>query len=82
MYSEPGFPDLVLCKPPHIIFAELKADNGQLTAPQQQWIDALSSCVGSALHDVDVDAGAWIHAFVWRPGDGDLVRSALLEGRL
>jgi hypothetical protein len=56
-HSASGFPDLVLVKPPRVIFAELKTE----TAPeprgeQKRWGDALRACP-----DVEY--------FVWRPRD-------------
>ncbi len=43
--STPGFPDLVLCKPPRLIFAELKTDKAPPPPPEQQkWLDALGAC--------------------------------------
>ena len=45
-WSERGFPDLVLLRPPRIIFAELKRDDGKLTPSQQEWADLLKACPG------------------------------------
>ncbi len=53
--SEPGFPDLVVVGPRGVIFRELKAERGRLTADQQTWLDRLA------------EAGA--DAAVWRPAD-------------
>lgn len=40
--GDPGWPDLVLAHPQHgIIFAELKAARGRVTAEQQAWLDVL-----------------------------------------
>ena len=39
--SAPGFPDLVLVRPPELIFWELKSAKGRVTPDQHQWIDAL-----------------------------------------
>ena len=50
-----GFLDLVLCKPPRLVFAELKSRDGRLTADQAAWADALTLC------------GADVR--VWRPAD-------------
>ncbi len=36
-----GFPDLVLVRPPRLVFAELKSLSGKLTPEQTAWIDAL-----------------------------------------
>lgn len=50
--SVAGFPDLTLVRD-RVIFAELKTDNGELSAPQMTWRDALLA------------AGAeW---YLWRP---------------
>ena len=54
--SQPGFPDLVLVRPPRLIFAELKSAKGRITAEQQQWLDLLSQIPG-------------VEIFVWRPAD-------------
>lgn len=59
-----GFPDLVLVRPPRIIFAELKSDTGKLSVEQKVWLDALGACTFStAVH-------------VWRPKDfDDIIRT-------
>lgn len=36
----PGFPDLVLARPPYALFAELKVDT-PLTLQQEHWLDVL-----------------------------------------
>ena len=60
-----GFPDLVLVGR-YVIFAELKTDSGQLTSPQMQWIQALTSAEG-------------VHAVVWRPKDWDTIKKVLTK---
>ncbi|HEX5326194.1 MAG TPA: hypothetical protein VFW75_05965, partial [Acetobacteraceae bacterium] len=45
-FSPAGFPDLVLVRPPRIVYAELKgydsrSRRGQPTADQQEWIELL-----------------------------------------
>jgi VRR-NUC domain len=61
-----GWPDLVLVRPPRLIFAELKSETGQVKPLQTEWLDVLR-----LLPQVEV--------FVWRPSDwGDLV--AILTG--
>ena len=40
-HSEPGFPALVLVRPPRLVFAELKMRKGKVTQPQQRWLDVL-----------------------------------------
>jgi len=53
--SASGFPDLVLCRPPRLIFAELKSEKGKPTMEQVAWLDALSGC--------------GVEVFCWRPSD-------------
>jgi len=52
-----GFPDLVMAKAGRVIFAELKADKGQLTTDQVAW--------HLALRDPRVES------YIWRPSDED-----------
>jgi len=49
--SPKGFPDLVLCGPGGVLFRELKTQRGQVTAEQQQWLDALAAA--------GADVGVW-----------------------
>jgi hypothetical protein len=42
--SAPGFPDLVLMRPPELVFIELKTQTGRLTKAQQRWQDELAAC--------------------------------------
>lgn len=49
--SAPGFPDLVLVKPPRIVFAELKSLTGRVTAEQAAWLADLRAC--------GLTAGVW-----------------------
>ncbi len=62
--SEPGFPDLVLVRPPEVLFAELKSARGRPSDPQLRWLNTLSCCntVGAAL---------------WRPADWPEIEEAL-----
>ncbi len=52
--SAPGFPDLVLLRPPQIVVAELKTERGRLTGDQIGWLAAFEAVPG-------------IEVFVWRP---------------
>jgi hypothetical protein len=61
--SNPGFPDLVIVGPNHLIFVELKATKGRVSAAQQEWI--------SALEAADQDA------YVWYPEDWPVVQKTL-----
>lgn len=62
--STPGFPDLVLVRPPRILFVELKTERGKVTPAQQAWLDALAACPGC---EVDL----------WRPRDLDAAAATL-----
>lgn len=59
-----GFPDLVLVKPPRIIFAELKVGRRKVTKDQSAWLEALAACGQES--------------YVWYPDDLDAVRDILL----
>jgi len=56
IHSPAGFPDLVMVRPPRLIFAELKSEKGKLTSVQEEWLarlGMLSAC----------------EVFLWRPDD-------------
>lgn len=55
-HSPKGWPDLVLIRPPRIIFAELKSATGKLTGEQDATLELLREC---NLNEV----------YVWRPAD-------------
>lgn len=59
-----GLPDLLLVKPPRMIWVELKAEKGRLSAEQQQWLDALGRCTE-------------VSTFVWRPHQWDEIQEVL-----
>ena len=42
--SRPGFPDLVLIKPPKVIFLEVKREKGRLTVAQADVLAMLEDC--------------------------------------
>ena len=58
-----GFPDLVLVRRPHVIFAELKRQDGKVSEDQQAWLDELKACGQIAV--------------VWRPSDWQAIAEAL-----
>jgi hypothetical protein len=62
--SHPGFPDLILVRPPVLIAAELKTERGRVTPIQQAWLDDLDDCTEIRTH-------------VWRPADRDQVLTEL-----
>lgn len=61
--SVSGWPDLVLVRPPEIVYVELKTNKGRLSAAQKDWLAVLEGC-GQEVH-------------VWRPRDLDLVHERL-----
>ena len=62
--SAPGFPDLVLVRPPRVLFAELKSEHGRVTTPQEAWLKALGACDG-------------VEAHLWRPSDSAGIEGVL-----
>ena len=44
--SDPGFPDLVLCRGGRILFWELKSAKGRMVKAQLEWAEALGKCFG------------------------------------
>lgn len=67
LYSARGFPDLILCKPPHLFFWELKSSKGKPTAAQTGWIEALKQV-------------PCVDARVVYPGDLEAAYQALVTG--
>jgi hypothetical protein len=66
-WSERGWPDLAMVKPPRLILAELKRDGAKATDAQAEWLALLGACPG-------------VEAYLWRPEDWDALQ-AVLEGR-
>ena len=50
-----GFPDLVLLRPPRLIFAELKSKKGRLTQDQALWLNGFRA------------SGPAIETYEWKP---------------
>lgn len=46
MHSPKGMTDLILCKPPRILFVELKREGQNLKPDQEVWRDLLLQCPG------------------------------------
>lgn len=65
--SAPGFPDLVLLRPPEALFVELKSEKGRTRPEQRDWMSALHAC------------GMEVH--LWRPADFDVLHERLARGR-
>ena len=62
--SSPGFPDLVLLRDRRCVVAELKSQRGQLTKPQNDWLEAFALVPSIEVH-------------VWRPSDWPAVMEVL-----
>jgi hypothetical protein len=67
--GDAGFPDLVLCRPPRLVIAELKRVGVKPTAEQQAWLDALSAC-------------ADVECYLWTPQDWKLIEWRLIAEEL
>lgn len=63
--SNPGFPDLILVRPPRVIAAELKAVDGTVSPDQEEWLTLLSM--------------SGVETYVWRPAD--MAEVAVILGR-
>ena len=57
--SSKGFPDLVLARDNHLIFVELKDQEGKLTDDQEQWL--------RLLWQIGFDGLSSPHVGLWRP---------------
>jgi hypothetical protein len=57
-WSERGWPDLALCRPPRLLLVELKSEKGKLTQQQREWLDDLARCPG-------------VEAYLWKPSSFD-----------
>ena len=66
--SNAGFPDLVLIRPPRILWIELKAEKGKLTDPQEEFFNLLRECEAEA--------------YIWWPKDWDEIIEVLSSGNL
>lgn len=44
--SAPGWPDLVLCRPPRLLLCEVKTEAGRLSPAQRAWLSLLAGCPG------------------------------------
>jgi hypothetical protein len=63
-WSERGWPDLVLCRPPRLVFIELKRETGKTTSHQDRWLYLLGACPGVETH-------------LFRPSDFDRITEVL-----
>jgi hypothetical protein len=86
--SQPGFPDLVLVRPPEILFVELKGARTRVQPEQREWLAMLSDVAAETRATVDAAAAAGHHtllateAHLWRPDDFDELHARLARGRV
>lgn len=67
--SAHGWPDLALARTGRLVLAELKSDQGKVTAAQQGWLDLLRTVEG-------------IEVYLWRPSDFDEIERVLNRARV
>jgi Holliday junction resolvase len=63
--SAKGFPDLVLVRPPRLLFVELKSDKGKVKPEQIEWLADLRASKAEA--------------YLWRPMDVEAVVAILAQ---
>jgi hypothetical protein len=63
-WSERGWPDLAMVRPPHLVFAELKSESGRVTVHQERWLALLAGCPG-------------VETYLWRPSDLERISEVL-----
>ena len=57
--GHPGWPDLVLLRPPRLLFVELKSKRGRIDFEQGTWLNALETIAG-------------VETYLWRPANWEL----------
>ncbi len=63
-WSERGWPDLTMVRPPRLILAELKRETGRSSTHQDRWLAMLGQCPG-------------VEVYLWRPSDLDEIAAVL-----
>lgn len=88
-HSEPGFPDLVMVRPPRLLVVELKAERGHVSVEQAAWIGAFTAIGGSvrfvveAAREHDLLGGIEepsVECYVWKPSQWDEIERILARG--
>lgn len=62
--NKAGLPDLILIRPPRVIFAELKRQSGRMRTAQIAVLGLLAACPG-------------VESYVWRPDDLEEIKRVL-----
>lgn len=65
--SVPGWPDLVLVRPPELLYVELKTDKGRVSPAQKVWLYDLARC--------------GCEVYVWRPAQFEQIHERLKKAR-
>ena len=72
--GDAGFPDLVMVRPPRLIFAEVKSEKGKVADEQHGWLIALRGCFARPRleyrHPIP-------EVYLWRPSDFEEIVSIL-----
>lgn len=82
-----GFPDLVLVRPPELLFVELKTDTGRLGPGQEEWLADLAAVGNAVAHAATrvvspgYDDGPAVQAHLWRPEDWNAGEVNAILGR-
>jgi hypothetical protein len=63
-WSERGWPDLSMVRPPRFVLAELKRETGKTSPDQDRWLGMLGSCPG-------------VEVYLWRPSDIETIAGVL-----
>ena len=71
-----GFPDLVLVRPPRLIFAELKVGKNKTTVDQQRWLIDLDLVAAQATEYNKIG----IETYVWKPEQWSEILTILSKG--
>ena len=64
IHSPRGWPDVSLCRPPRLVFLELKTEKGKVSEHQQKWLDLLGRCPG-------------VETYLLRPDDVEKIAEVL-----
>ena len=67
--NHPGMPDLILIRPPRLLFVELKTEKGKYRLFQSAWAVMLGECPG-------------VEYYSWRPSDWEEIEEVLQRWHL
>lgn len=69
--GDKGLPDIIAVRPPRLIFAELKSEDGRLSPEQKEWLKDLDICrQATPFHKAH-------EVYLWRPSDYDEIEEIL-----